>query len=185
KMANFNKSYELMLGFEFNNPKNALHKNPTENGLTFMGIYEKAHPNWQGWEVVRATLYTTQDIAQASTLLYKDAQTRALVAKFYREQFWNAMRGDEIISQHCANEIFCFAVNAGVKQAIKTAQRVVGVVDDGYFGGQTLRALNSYDEAKFNKEYDRLELAYYNRLIEKNQKLAVYKKGWGRRATEI
>ncbi|MGG7073762.1 putative peptidoglycan-binding domain-containing protein, partial [Campylobacter sp. 9BO] len=61
----------------------------------------------------------------------------------------------------------------------------IGVVDDGYFGGQTLRALNSYDEAKFNKEYDRLELAYYNRLIEKNQKLAVYKKGWGRRATEI
>lgn len=184
-MANFKKSYEIMLSLEFNSPKNALHKNPTEQGLTFMGIYEKAHPSWQGWEVVRATLRTTRDIAQASTLLYNDAQTRALVAKFYRDNFWNAMRGDEINSQIVANELFCFAVNAGVKQAIKTAQRVIGVVDDGYFGGQTLRSLNSYDEAKFNKEYDRLELAYYNRLIEKNQKLAVYKNGWINRSQRI
>ncbi|CAD7288193.1 putative peptidoglycan-binding domain-containing protein [Campylobacter suis] len=184
-MANFNNAYKLMLGFEFENPSTALHKNSTENGLTFMGIYEIAHPGWAGWLIIKDTLRMLGDIKKASIALHQDENLKEMVAKFYRINFWDKIRGDEIISQHCANEIFCFAVNAGVRQAIKIAQRVVGVVDDGYFGAQTLRALNSYDEAKFNKEYDRLELAYYNRLIEKNQKLAVYKKGWERRAKEI
>ncbi|MGG7074647.1 glycosyl hydrolase 108 family protein, partial [Campylobacter sp. 9BO] len=123
-MANFNKSYELMLGFEFNNPKNALHKNPTEKGLTFMGIYEMAHPSWAGWLIVKQMLRKLSDIKEASTMLYQDKRLKELVAKFYKTNFWDKIRGDEITSQHIADEIFIFGVNVGAKQAIKTAQRV-------------------------------------------------------------
>ncbi|WP_303296956.1 hypothetical protein [Campylobacter fetus] len=40
-MANFRKSMEILLKLEFNNPNDALHKNKTENGFTFMGIYQE------------------------------------------------------------------------------------------------------------------------------------------------
>ncbi len=47
-MANFRKSMEILLKLEFNNPHDALHKNKTENGFTFMGIYQGAHASWSG-----------------------------------------------------------------------------------------------------------------------------------------
>ena len=39
-MANFNEAFKILMRLEFSFPENALHKNPTENGLTFMGVYE-------------------------------------------------------------------------------------------------------------------------------------------------
>ena len=39
----FKRALEILYKLEFNNPQNALHKNPTESGYTFMGIYETAH----------------------------------------------------------------------------------------------------------------------------------------------
>ena len=67
-MADFTKSYEKMLNLEFSGGTNALHKNKTESGLTWMGIYEKAHPNWQGWEKIKQILNQTNDIKKASEI---------------------------------------------------------------------------------------------------------------------
>ena len=36
---NYTQAFNLLMSLEFSRPENALHKNPTENGLTFMGIY--------------------------------------------------------------------------------------------------------------------------------------------------
>lgn len=52
-MADFNKSFELLAKFEFNNSANILHKNPNETGLTYWGIYETANPSWQWWNIIK------------------------------------------------------------------------------------------------------------------------------------
>ncbi|MBF0898546.1 MAG: peptidoglycan domain protein, partial [Campylobacter concisus] len=46
-------------------------------------------------------------------------------------------------------------------------------------------AINKVDEEKFDKEFDRAELEYYNMLIKQNPKLRVYANGWRRRAEAV
>ena len=184
-MANFKEAYEILKRLEFSNPSNALHKNKTEEGLTWMGIYEKANPGWIGWEKIRPTLRAAGSMEEASVVLYKDIVLQADTANFFKSKYWNKIRGEDIKSQRVASEIFIFGVNAGIGVAIKAAQKIVGVTADAVVGEETLKALNSYDEARFDKEYDRAELEYYNRLVEKNPKLKIYANGWRNRAEAV
>lgn len=108
---NYTKAFNLIMSLEFNSPKNALHKNPNEKGLTFMGIYEAAHPNWQGWWQVRAAINAYGDLKKASVALYNDDALVELVGKFYKANYWDALCLDDVNSQLKANELFCFAVN--------------------------------------------------------------------------
>ena len=170
---------------EFSKPENALHKNPTEDGWTFMGIYQNAHPHWKGWDEILGAVAYGGNIEKISRALYNNENLRAEVRKFYKEAYWDRMRLDEVTSQLKANEIFIFGVNVDVKPAVRVAQQLVGVVNDGIVGEQTLAAINRFDEAKFGKEFDRAELRYYNGLIEKNPKYRIYANGWRNRAEAV
>jgi hypothetical protein len=110
---------------------------------------------------------------------------RAQVRAFYKEAYWDRMRLDEISSQIKANEMFIFAVNVGVKPAVRVAQQLVGVVNDGIVGDQTVAAINKFDEERFDKQFDRAELEYYNRLMQKNPRLKIYANGWRNRALAV
>lgn len=135
---------------------------------------------------IKDTLKVTgYDIKAVSKILYKDPVLQSMTAKFYKDNYWNKMRGDEINSQLIANEIFIFGVNAGMKLAIAAAQMVLGVTADGKFGEQTLMDINSCDVKEFDKKYDTLELTHYNRLITKNPKLKIYANGWRNRAESV
>ncbi|MBE2985563.1 peptidoglycan domain protein [Campylobacter sp. RM12920] len=185
-MPNFNEALEILYTLEFSNPSNALHKNPTEEAYTFMGIYEKAHPSWGGWVMVHEMIRIKgKDLKAASKILMQNEFLLDLVAKFYKERFWDRMRLDEIESQLKANEIFIFGVNVGCRVAIKTAQRVAGVINDGYMGEQSIAAINRIDEAVFDRAYDDLELAYYDRPIERNPSFRIYARGWRKRALAV
>jgi hypothetical protein len=182
---NYTQAFNLLMSLEFNSPSNALHKNPTENGLTFMGIYETANPNWQGWGQVRAAINAYGDMKKASVALYNDDDLVAQVGKFYKINYWDVMRLDEINSYQKQAEMFIFGVNAGCKNAIKAAQKVVGVTMDGILGAITLAAINAYNEVSFNKDYDRAEIAYYRAIISANPTLARYERGWINRAEKV
>lgn len=184
-MANFNEAFEILMRLEFRGASDALHINPTEDGLTFMGIYEKAHPRWPGWDKIRASLRNFKNLEYVSNLLYKDSELREMVRVFYKRVFWGKMRGDEIDSQLKANEIFIFGVNVGMKKAIKTVQEIVGAEADGVMGEITLDALNNYKEENFDKAFDRAEIAYYQRIIESNPSFRIYANGWRNRAYAV
>ncbi|OCS09715.1 peptidoglycan domain protein [Campylobacter fetus subsp. testudinum] len=184
-MANFRKSMEILLKLEFNNPSDALHKNKTENGFTFMGIYQGAHASWSGWDIVKNVLSANADIKIASKILYENKTLKKMVFDFYEREFWDKMRLNNVESQIIADEIFCFGVNAGVKTAAKLAQKLVGVTPDGAIGAQTLVALNLADEDKFGIQYDKLEIQYYESLVAKNPANAAYLNGWKNRANAV
>ena len=184
-MANFNEAFKILTRLEFSFPENALHKNPTEREWTFMGIYQKAHPSWKGWDEILGALAYGGDIKKISRMLFDSEDLRDEVWKFYEQMYWDKMRLGEINSQLKANEIFIFGVNVGTKPAIKAAQRIAGVVDDGIMGEISLAAINKVDEEKFDKEFDQHELRYYNNLIKQNPRLRVYANGWRRRADAV
>ena len=182
---NYTQAFNLLMSLEFSRPENALHKNPTENGLTFMGIYEVANPSWQGWGQVRAAINAYGDLKKASVALYNDDALVNLVASFYKKTYWDALCLDDVDSQQKANELFCFAVNVGVKSAVRVLQDMLGLQCDGIMGNETLRALNNYNEQAFDVDFDRAEIAYYRNLIRKNPRLGVYERGWENRARSV
>ena len=182
---NYTQAFNLLMSLEFSRPENALHKNPTENGLTFMGIYETANPSWQGWGQVRAAINAYGDMKKASVALYNDDALVNLVASFYKKTYWDALNLDSANSQIKANELFCFAVNVGVRSAVRVLQNMLGVQSDGIMGQETLKALNAYDTVAFDTDFDRAEIAYYRNLIRKNPSLGVYERGWENRARKI
>ncbi|WP_103601969.1 putative peptidoglycan-binding domain-containing protein [Campylobacter concisus] len=169
---------------EFNSPSLTLHKNETENGLTFFGIYECAHPDFKGWELVKQVL-KGKTLKEASVILYNNSDLVALVYEFYKREFWDKMRLDEVESDLKASEVFIFGVNVDTKPAVRVLQRLLNVTVDGFMGAQTLKALNAYDEDKFNVEFDSYEIAYYASLVSKNPKLKFYANGWKNRALAI
>ena len=182
---NYTQAFNLLMSLEFSRPKKALHKNPTENGLTFMGIYEAAHPNWQGWGQVRAAINAYGDLEKASVVLYNDDTLVNLVASFYKTNYWDALNLDSVDSQIKTNELFCFAVNVGTKSAVRVLQDMLGLQGDGIMGQETLRALNNYNEQAFDIDFDRAEIAYYRNLIRKNPRLGIYERGWENRARRV
>ena len=125
---------------------------------------------------IKRTARAFEDLKSASVALFKDPILQADTAKFYKMKYWDKMLGDEIISQKIADEIFIFGVNVGIVRAIKEAQKIVGTNSDGVFGEQTLSAINSYDESKF----DEIEIRYYEELIKANPSFRVYARYFSR-----
>lgn len=177
-MANFEVSYDNMLSLEFNSPTNALHYNKGESGHTFMGIYEVAHPSWSGWDKVKAYLkQCNNNIKSASLKCYSDKELKEQVQKFYKKEFWNKMRLDEVIPYRTADLIFKFGVNVGIKRAVKYAQQVVKVADDGIVGINTLKALNIYSPLIFESEYKAKFVNYYTNLAS-SSRYSHFLDGW-------
>lgn len=184
-MTDFKKSMKILMDLEFNNPENALHKNPTESGYTYMGIYQKAHSKWIGWGFVNEYLGLYKNIKIASRNLYENEALTRLVDLFYKKAFWDIAKLDSISSQKIADEIFIFGVNTGMPTAIKTAQKLVGLNPDGDVGEKTISVLNNFDEKVFDSKYDLLEQAHYSKLIEMNPKFKIYANGWRNRSLAV
>jgi len=184
-MAKFYKAYRKLKRLEYRNCLNALHKNPTENYWTFMGITQKHHKNSYIWKIMYELFKKYKDKKIVSQLMCKDRKVLKEVKSIYKKEYWDIAKLDKVNSQKIAEEIFIFGVNAGMKNAIKLAQKIVGVSVDGIVGKQTLKALNNFDEDLFDILYDAEEAKYYMKLIEKNPKLKIYKKGWLRRAKYV
>ena len=175
-MQNFTNAFYTLMSLEFNNPKNALHKNPNEKGLTFMGIYEAAHPSWQGWEQVREAINAYGDLEKASVALYNDDALIEKVKIFYKKEFWDKMRLDDVDSGLKACELFVFGVNVDTVPAVRVLQRLLGVAVDGIMGALTLKALNNYDERAFDVDFDKAEIAYYRNLVKAKPAYYIYGK---------
>lgn len=185
-MADFIRAMAVLKELEFSKPDDCLHKNKTEQGLTYWGIYEKANPDWKAWEYIHKVLSSCNgNLKAASEMLFFEPNITKLVYKFYNKAYWQVMRGDEIASQKIAVEIFIFGVNAGMATAIRVAQSIVGVTADGTIGAKTIAALNTFDGAIFDKAYDELEIVHYNKLMARNPSLRIYANGWRRRAYAI
>lgn len=183
-MAKIEEAFGKLMKLEFNSATNALEYNVGEKGYTFMGIYEVAHPEFEGWSIIKAEL-AKGDKVKASVACYNNLVLRSMVIKFYKREFWDRMRLDEVVPQHTAEEMLVFGVNAGIKSAVKAAQEVVGVDADGVIGSKTIAALNGYDVAKFDAEYDKKEIAHYEMLVAKNPSFERNIKGWKNRAVAV
>ncbi len=149
-------------------------------GETYRGISRKNFPAWDGW-------ITIGNLLAAGLDLDDNAQLQHDVEEFYRKEFWNSIRGDDL-PDAVAMEVFDCAVNCGVGTAAKFLQRTVGVKDDGAIGQDTLRATATYIETKgipalvaALKQHRRDR---YTRIADNDPSHRRFLKGWLRRADD-
>lgn len=159
-MADFLPAFEKMIvaegGYKLTDIAN------DKGGQTYAGISRKFHPDWQGWKAV--------DIGQIPS--------SDLVRGFYRQNFWEVVRGDSIMRQDIAESLFSFAVNAGQGTAIKLAQIVAGVTPDGAIGPKTLLAINEMDADYFRAAYALAKVARYRDIVQRDRTQIKFLMGW-------
>lgn len=102
--------------------------------------------------------------------------TIAQAMEIYRKDYWDRCKCDNI-PDALSVAVFDFAVNSGVKTAIKKLQIALGVKADGIIGNQTLGACNRLPVKKVLDDYMDLRLDYLMSL----PKWKYYGNGWGSR----
>jgi len=161
-MANFESAFEIML---VNEGGYVLHEVAGDTGgMTYAGIARNKNPHWKGWAYI-----DNKELGGPLTKLVRD---------FYKIEFWDRIRGDEIQEQDIANSIFNFGVNSGVGIAIKLAQLVVGATPDGSLGPKTVGLLNQQNPIDFCKSYALIKIARYAAICNKNRTKSKFLLGW-------
>jgi lysozyme family protein len=134
-------------------------------GRTFAGISSRYHADWPGWEYVKAGNFA-------------DPVLTALVREFYADEFWEPVHGEELIEQPVAESIFDFAVNAGVRTAVKLAQIVSGATPDGIAGPKTILAINALGSDEFVTKYALAKIARYAGICDRDPDQKKFLLGW-------
>ena len=132
-------------------------------GQTYAGIARKPNPDWAGWQHI-----DRKDFGAATPL----------VREFYKVNFWDRVRGDEIKDQAVAETIFNFSVNTGVGVAAKLAQVIVGVAPDGAIGAKTIERLNVCTAEKFVPTYALAKIQRYAAICNKDRSQSKFLLGW-------
>ena len=123
-----------------------------------------------------------------NSLLRKNKYENKLI-EYYKKQYWDVNKCDDISSQTLAEELFDFGVNAGPPTAAKILQRLVDVKDDGNLGEMSLYAINCaicFDLFSLQLNFALEKIKHYHRISKapgsENRK---YIHGWLNRTYEI
>ena len=135
-------------------------------GATNKGITHKTYAAW----------LRVQNLPQKNVRDITDEE----VAAIYQEQYWNAVRGDQLPSG-VDYAVFDFAVNSGPGRAARFLQRIVGVAEDGIIGQQTLAAVQGVGARQIVSELCAARLAWLKRLPH----WSTFGRGWERRVNEV
>lgn len=180
-MANFKTAYDKTAAFE-----GGWVDHPNDKGKeTYAGIARAFFPNWKGWAIVDS--YKSKPGFPSNL---PKAELAPLVESFFKTNFWDVIRLDEITNQEIAEELYDTGVNFGHSRAIKFAQEAcnlltVNALDvDGKIGPKTITAINSYKYPKvlFNL-LNVLQAEAYVENCRKNISQEVFLRGWLTRVT--
>ena len=159
---NFDKALKFVLASEggfINHPQDP-------GGMTNLGVTKRA------WEAYTGRAATEADMR---------ALTPAIVAPFYKINYWNKAKCP-LLPAGLDYMVFDAAVNMGVHQAVVLLQRACGIPDpdqDGAIGPQTLAAIEATPNVRH--AYSVAKEAFYRSL----KTFPVFGKGWLNRIAEV
>jgi len=134
-------------------------------GMTNLGV---TRTNWE--------LYLDHDVTEADMR----ALTPEMVKPFYKKNYWDRIRGDELPSgvDYAAYDL---AVNSGTGRAAKYLQRIAGVTEDGVIGPQSLKAIQKCDAESAVDALCTMRLDFLKNL----DTFDTFGKGWTIRVNDV
>ena len=146
------------------------------DGQTYKGICRKYWPNWEGWKIIDSTIEL--NLPDFPAILETLPELQVKVLEFYKENFFDPIRFEDIKLQSVAESIFNFAVNDGVKTTVKMVQSVLEVKQDGIFGPITLETLNSISKQMFLLIFFKMKIRHRADICNKNKSKTKNLLGW-------
>ena len=137
-MANFNIAYKrtnFWEGFYSNNPNDS-------GGETLYGISRvkgAAFPEF--WAIVDS--YKKKP--NFPNNMAGDQQLKAMKTDWYKKNYWDVLKGDDIKNQGIANQLYDISVNKGWGAAIRFLGEALGVKDLRVVTNQIIQQLNEID----------------------------------------
>lgn len=158
---NWEMCFEMVLKHEggfVNNPKDP-------GGMTNLGV---TRTNWE--------LYLDRDVTEADMR----ALTPEMVKPFYKHNYWDRIRGDDLPSgvDYAAYDL---AVNSGTGRAAKYLQQIAGVAADGVIGPQSLKAIQKCDAEDAVDEICNMRMDFLKNL----NTFDTFGKGWTIRVNDV
>lgn len=153
-MADFEPCYDKVIDIE--GGYHLINIPGDRGGQTYAGISRNNWPEWEGWEKIDRKNF--------------DLELIEMVKGFYKQEFWDKIKGDDIGFQSVAYNIYAFAINSGLKTSIKICQKIIGTKVDGDFGAKTFKALNKFvadqkDEKIFVLTFSLLKVFRYKEIV--------------------
>lgn len=175
-MADFNPAFELTMEAE----GGYVHDPDDPGGETYKGIARTRNPKWPGWKEIDSL----KNNSNFPNNLDNHPKLQTQIKALYKSNYWDKIRGDDIIEQDIAESIFDFAVNAGPKTSAKLAQVTVAAKTDGIIGPKTLKKINADDTRAFLAVFALAKIGRYVNICEKRKSSRKYFFGWVRRTLE-
>ncbi len=147
-------------------------------GETYKGVARNMNGGWDGWTTI--DLLKKQSGFPAN--LDNNSPLQELIKTFYKTNYWDTIRGDDLTNQNVADSIFDFAVNAGVATSAMLAQMVVGAIQDAVIGPASIASINKFEPEHFLASFTVAKIARYISIIKKRPASQKYLYGWVRRA---
>ncbi len=184
-MANFQTAFGHTLKVE-----GGYADNPADSGgETYKGVSRVHHPKWSGWILIDGQ----KQVKGFPGILADDVALAHEVGVFYKAEFWDKIKGDELSSQLIANELFDTAVIMNPRRAIEFLQRCLNMLNaratlyedievDSRIGPTTLATLSAYlDNRSEGLMFNYLNLmqgAYFMERIEAREENEDFARGW-------
>lgn len=153
---------------------------PLDRGsFTYAGIASKYWPNWQGWPLVKQALTNCNgDFGMANRQLRENAIVQNFIQDFYKQNFWDALKLDQINDQQLAQSVYDCSVNCGIGTAGKMLQHCVGIAADGIVGPHTIQFVNGTDGENLYNIFNASRKAYYEDIIARDPSQKVFEHSW-------
>jgi lysozyme family protein len=158
---NWDQCFTLVLKHEggfVNHPKDP-------GGMTNLGV---TRTNWE--------LYLNRDVTEEEMR----SLTPEIVKPFYKHNYWDRIRGDELPSgvDYAAYDL---AVNSGTGRAAKYLQQIAGVTADGVIGPRSVEAIKKCDAEDTVDEICNMRMDFLKNL----NTFDTFGKGWTTRVNDV
>lgn len=188
-MANFEQSYSKTMGHE-----GYYANDPDDNGKeTWKGVSRKFWPDWLGWEIIDEA----KSGSDFPSNLKDNAELEFQVMDFYKKNFFEINKLQDIRYQDIADEVFDTSVNCGEGVGATFLQRIINLANrdekdypdikvDGDIGSKSITALVQLVEKRGSdivvKCLNGMQMNRYFEIMENNSTQEKYFFGWLSRA---
>lgn len=158
---NWDAIYKMVIANEggfVNHPKDP-------GGMTNLGVTRSA---WQA--------YLNRDVTEAEMR----ALTPEIVESFYKDLYWNRIKGD-LLPSGVDYATYDFAVNSGPYRAAQYLQEIAGATVDGMIGPKSLEAINACNPEQVADAICDMRLDFLKRL----STFVTFGRGWTDRVSKV